>query len=502
LSWINFGAVAPRTGDSPRREVIVRDTFFDEGGWIGITAYGHRWGAPVDPIDLIYITGLKMNVSNLGTAGHQFFDARNVLIENSHYGWSKNTGAAIDIYRSTHAILDRLTCIAEADRIRVDDRTERLTVINSEYDGLDSQAQTTTEMQTAPEDDPVQYVRQRFLSVLGKQPEPAAHFYWSDLLIRCGNDNKCLNQQRAALTEYLESNPQTDFAISGNAVDENGDPVSDATITLSGSQSVVALTDALGNFHISNLPTTGTYTVTASKRHYTFTSSGQTFIRPTRDVQVLFDASLNHYTISGRIAKSDGTAVPGVVVQLVQLQTASVTTDANGIFSFANLPAGLNYTIVPVVKDFFLFAPLNTVFTDLAADGKADFTARLRPELLTIQGSEIGLVFDSVSFVTQPLGIFEPMDFSDDGLARLIVFAKNIEQINSPSEIVLTAEDPDHLVYPLPVEYIGNVTGQSWLKQINVRVSPNLGQGRCVKLWLSVGDLQSNPARVCFNASR
>src|SRR6185312_3846801 len=114
-------------------------------------------------------------------AGHHFFDVRNVLIENSHYGWSKNTISAIDLYHATHAILDRLTCIEKADRIRVDDRTERLTVINSVYGGLDSQAQTTTEMQTAPEDDPVQYVRQQFLSLTGKQPEPAAHFYWSDL---------------------------------------------------------------------------------------------------------------------------------------------------------------------------------------------------------------------------------------------------------------------------------------------------------------------------------
>jgi hypothetical protein len=178
LSWINFGAVAPRTPDSPRREVVVRDTFFDEGGWIGITALPHLSGTPVDPIDLIYISGLKMNVSNLGTAGHLFFDVRNVLVENSHYGWSKNTGAAIDLYRSTHAILDRLTCIEEADRIRVDDRTERLTVINSVYGGFDSQAQTTTELQTAPEDDPVQYVRERYVSVLGRQPE-AAHLVYA-----------------------------------------------------------------------------------------------------------------------------------------------------------------------------------------------------------------------------------------------------------------------------------------------------------------------------------
>jgi hypothetical protein len=118
-----------------------------------------------------------------------------------------------------------------------DDRTERLTVINSEYREIESKAQTTTEMQTEPEDDPVQYVRQQFLSILGRQPDPAAHFYWSDLLIRCGGNSDCLNQQRAALTEYLESGPQPQFSISGNVLDENGNPLPAATITLTGSQS-------------------------------------------------------------------------------------------------------------------------------------------------------------------------------------------------------------------------------------------------------------------------
>ena len=503
ISWINFGSVAPRTPESSRREVVVRDTFLDEGGWIGITAFPHLWGTPADPFDLIYISGLKMNVSNLGTAGHQFYDVKNVLIENSHYGWSHNTGAAIDIIRSTHAILDGLTCIAEADRIRADDRTERLTVINSVYREVASLAQTTTELQTEPEDDPVQYVRQQFLSILGRQPEPAAHFYWSDLLIRCGSNNDCLNQQRAALTEYLESNPQTNFSISGNVLDENSDPLPGATITLSGSQSAVALTDALGNFRFSNLPTAGTYTVTAGKRHYTFTNASKTFVRPPSNVEALFDASLQRHTISGQIVKNDGiTGMSGVTVNLVQLQAVSTTTDANGNYSFPNLPAGQNYMVVPLVKDFLVFTPVSKVINDLSASASVNFIVRLRPELITLDHSDVALVFDSVSFVTQPFSIFQPMDFADDGMARVVVFAKNLERANSVSEITVYAEDANHLVYPLPVEFIGNVAGQSWFKQVNIRLLPNIGGGKCFKLRLYYDSLESNPARVCFSPTR
>jgi hypothetical protein len=63
---------------------------------------------------------------------------------------------------------------------------------------------------------------------------------------------------------------------------------------------------------------------------------------------------------------------------------------------------------------------------------------------------------------------------------------------------MLTAEDSNHLVYPLPVEFVGNVSGQSWLKQFNIRLLPNIGQGKCFKLRLFVDNLQSNPAKVCF----
>jgi hypothetical protein len=498
ISWINFGSIAPRTPESPRREVVVKDTFMDEGGWVGITAFPHLWGNPADPFDLVYISGLKMNVSNMATAGHQFFDVRNVLIENSHYGWSKNAFAAIDVFRSNHVILDRLTCIAHADKIRARD-TERLTILNSVYGGIvDSKALTITEMETAPEDDPVQYVRQQFLSVLGRQPDPAAHFHWSDVLIRCGNDNACLNQQREALSDYLESNPQPDLSISGNVVDENGDPLSGATIALSGSQAAVATTDELGNYRFSSLPTTGTYTITASKRHYSIANASKTFVRPAANVELDFNATLNRHTISGRILKVDGSSFAGVTVNLIHSQTISTTTNLNGFYSFPNLPAGEHYTINPVSKDNFLYAPAHAAFDDLSANATFNFSARLRPKLITIPNTDLALVLDSVSFITQPFSIEHPLNFGNYGMARAIIFADNIQYVWNTSMAVVTAEDSDHVIQSIPVEFQGNVVGQPWLKQLNVKLSPDLGHGKCVKLKVTVDGIESSSARLCF----
>ena len=319
LSWIDIGNAAPPTPDSPRREFVVRDTFLDEGGWVGISAFPRRWGPP-ERIDLVYISGLKMNVANMGTAGHLLYDIENLLIEKSHYGWSHNAYAAIDIHRTGNAILDKLTCIDHADRIMADEATGRLTVINSQYDELDSLAQVTTVLNTAPENDPVQYVRQQFVSALGRQPDPAAHFYWSDILISCGEDSNCLNEKRSELTGYLNTNPQPNFSFTGTVLDENGGPLGGVDVNLSGSQSVATITDAQGSFQFSNLPTSGAYTLAVSKQHYTFTPSSQTFMRPANNVAVSFNGRLNRYSISGQITRANGTAIGGVTVQLANQQ--------------------------------------------------------------------------------------------------------------------------------------------------------------------------------------
>ena len=659
LSWIGIENAAPASTESPRREVIVRDTFLDEGGWVGISVMPNRWAQPPPPIDLIYISGLKMNVCNMNMTGHLIYDVRNVLIENSHYGWSHNAYSAIDLNRVENAILDKLTLIDHADRIRTDDRTGRIAVINSVYTALDSLADKITVLETSPEQDPVQYVRQRFVTALGRQPDPAAHFYWSDLLIRCENNNDCLNEKRSALSEYLSKQPQENFSIAGTVTDENGDPLggaaisltgsqsfnvltdtqgsfrfsglptsgsytvavnkrhynfaaanrnlvhpaadanivfqarlnrhsiggritredgrgmsgvvvqlaesptttatsdsdgfysfpelaagenytvvpslddfvfapgnktfddlsenrvinfignrtifslagsvtdengdalSNVTVSLGGSQSTSAMTDSQGKFQFSGLPTSGSYTVEVNKRHYTFATNRQTFVRPIDHVAVVFNARLNRHTIAGRLTRSDGSGIGGVVVQLA---TATVTTDANGFYSFTELTAGGSYSIVPASNDF-VFTPVHTVFDDLSSDAAANFVGKLQPELLMTDGSQLAVALDSVSFIAQPFPFFNSL-FSTDGFIRVTIFAKNVEPVSGPSQVSVVATDEEGQTQPVQVEFIGEIPGQSWLKQINLKL-PNSLNGKCFQLRLTVSHINSNDARIC-----
>lgn len=660
FSWINIARAADPTPEFPRREFIVRDLFLDEGGWIGITSTPHRWGIPLPLIDLVYITGLKMNVSNFNTFGHAFFDVRDVMIENSQYGWSLNASAAIELDRVENAIYDKLTCVADATRLHTDNLTQRLTVINSQYLQLDSEAQTTTVMQTAPEDDPVQFVRKRFSDVLGKAPDPAGHFYWSDLLIRCGEEHECLDQVRSQLSQYLASNPPSTFTLSGRVLAEGGQPLSGVLVQLSGSHNASMQSDSQGNFRFRSLPTSGSYTITVSKTHFGFAPPTQTVLNPVNDQNVVFNGSwnrhtiggrivteagkplsgvtlsldqpastvttdqdgrysfsdlsegndylvvptkadfvfrpayksfgdlssdqsadfvaisaVNYYKISGRIVTDAGQGLPGVTVKLGQSATVvtdgegnysfadlverkdytitptladfaftpashtfynlsanqtanfvarslfrtisgrivtadgvglpginvvlgqseqTVTTDSDGAFRFANLPDGNSYTVTPASLEFG-FTPASRTFENLSADQTAEFVGKPLPKILTVADTDVALALESVMFMAQPFSLTTDLGFSLDRLTRIMVFATNLD-VSNVSQVTATVEDESGRTYPVPIEYIGGVPGQGWLKQLNLELTHDIPSGAELKLRISTAEGSSNLTRL------
>ena len=286
ISWINIGNAAPPTNTSPRREVVLRNVFLDEGGYWGFTSLPYRNLPPSAPIDLIYVTGLVMNVSNFDQFGHNLYDARRVLIEKSRYGYSQNAMAAIALRNIGNAILDKLECVADADHIFADHDTGTLTVINSIFAQLDSTAQNTITINTpTDDDDPVQYVRKRFADAVGREPDAAAHFYWSNRLLQCSNDTACKDAVKQSLNSYLSTSPAPTFNLSGHMTDDKGASVAGATVTLtsSQSQSVTTTADANGDYVFMNLPTSGDYSITATRNDFPFRFTTPTIVTPNGD---------------------------------------------------------------------------------------------------------------------------------------------------------------------------------------------------------------------------
>ena len=374
ISWVNIGNAAAVTNHSPRREAIIRDTFLDEGGFWGLSSLPYRYTPPSAPIDLIYITGLQMNVSNFGQYGHLFYDAQRVFIENSRYGWSHNAAGAIALANVRAAILDKLTCEANADHIVADALTGELTVINSTYEQLDSLAQITNTINSTDEDDPVQYVRNQFETVLGREPDPAAHYYWSDLLIHCFDNSACVNSNKAALNDYLSKQPSAKFAITGRIVDQKSAPATGVKVTLSGSQAVSTTTDADGNYDFTNLPTSGRYVITPSKTGFVFNAPSATFITPAGDQTANFTAVPTHM-ITG-VVKAGATPVAGVTIAVSGSTTATAVTDGTGVYS-VELGAGGNYVLTPT-KPHYRFNPVTKSISDFQADTQVDFAATVK----------------------------------------------------------------------------------------------------------------------------
>jgi hypothetical protein len=373
ISWINIGNAAQTTNLSPRREVVLRNVFLDEGAFWGLSCQPYRFTPASAPIDLIYVSNLEMNVSNFGVFGHQLYNADHVFVEKSRYGWSHNAAAAIALNNIGSAILDRLTLEASADHIFADANTRELTVINSSNVNLLSSAQSTITINTTAEADPVQYVRSRFVDVLGREPDPAAHFYWSDLLIHCLEDSVCQDSAKQTLNDYLSGSPSQTFSISGRITNvEDNASLAGVRVTLSGSQSVATSTDSSGNYVFTNLPTSGRYVVTATSDDYDFESA--TFVTPGGDQTANFTAKPKTYLVKGTV-RSAGISLPGVVVALSGFSLGTTVTDSAGEYSF-ELLQGKDYALTPA-KPNYTFGPVSTSINDLHANTQIDFTAAL-----------------------------------------------------------------------------------------------------------------------------
>ncbi|MFY9622293.1 MAG: carboxypeptidase regulatory-like domain-containing protein [Pyrinomonadaceae bacterium] len=375
ISWINAGNAAAVTSDSPRREIVLDRVFMDEGQLFGLSVMPYRYSPPSAPIDLLYMNRLRMNVSNLGgNMGNLVYYPKAVLIESSRYQWSHNTFAAISLYGVNRAIIARAECVDSAHTIRADSATGSLTVIDSIYQNLFSDAQVTSVINTqSPEEDPVQYVREQFTSIPGRAPDAAAHYYWSDLLLQCGEDANCVTNRRELLQQYLDSSPNPNFKLEGRVMSDVNAPVAGALVTLSGSQSVTALTDAQGHYSFSNLPTSGNYTVSAAKTQYNFGNSTIAINTPAGDQTVDFVGVVDRYTISGRIADASGQGLADATVSLTGVLNAEAQTDANGNYSFSGVPADADYNIIPS-KFAYVFDPGTGTIDDLSADATANFT--------------------------------------------------------------------------------------------------------------------------------
>lgn len=124
------------------------------------------------------------------------------------------------------------------------------------------------------------------------------------------------------------------------------------------------------------------------------------------------------------------------------------------------------------------------------------------PKLMTEENSERAIALDSVTWM-RLFPVIAPHSFSPDGRARITLLASNINLSSTETSSVVTAqaEDAQHKVYPLAVEYVGKVPGFDWVTQIIVKPPDDFVDGGDVWLNVSVRGVSSNKALINIKSS-
>jgi hypothetical protein len=148
----------------------------------------------------------------------------------------------------------------------------------------------------------------------------------------------------------------------------------------------------------------------------------------------------------------------------------------------------------------FLNQPIGVTFADPNAVGTIIDDDSLR--LLTEAGSQSALSFESVFFVRDPFTVVNTQNLSADQRARIILFATGVKLAPGEDATAVTAHatDPNLLVYPMPVEFVGPVPSFPWLTQVVVKLPDGVADKPSALVNITVHGVDSNKVLVRFKS--
>ena len=128
------------------------------------------------------------------------------------------------------------------------------------------------------------------------------------------------------------------------------------------------------------------------------------------------------------------------------------------------------------------------------ASGKVAST----PILLTRTNSTRALAVESVTLVAEPFASVANLPFSADTRTRVMLFANTLSLLpgETAADVTAAAEDANHIIYPLSVEYVGSVSGATGVTAVTVRLDDNLGDVGDVLVGITLHGATSNRVRV------
>src|ERR1044072_2863981 len=126
-----------------------------------------------------------------------------------------------------------------------------------------------------------------------------------------------------------------------------------------------------------------------------------------------------------------------------------------------------------------------------------------KPVLLSQAASTRAIALESVTFRAEPFSPTTSPAFSSDTRTRICIFAMDLELLPGEGANAFTSDvqDASGKLYPLRVEFIGQVPGFPGITMIVVRLADDLGDVGDVLLRLNLHGMSSNRLRVAIGHS-
>jgi hypothetical protein len=124
------------------------------------------------------------------------------------------------------------------------------------------------------------------------------------------------------------------------------------------------------------------------------------------------------------------------------------------------------------------------------------------PTLLTQTNSTRAIAVDSVTLVAEPFAPTSPLPVNSNTRTRVILFANNLSLVagETIADVTASAEDANHINYPLTVEYIGNLTDATGvatgIRAVIVRLHDDLVDNGDVLVGITYHGTTSNRVRI------
>jgi hypothetical protein len=184
-----------------------------------------------------------------------------------------------------------------------------------------------------------------------------------DVLVRIGYKGRTSNRVRIAIghigggpPDDPGSKPTSPYLIRGT-VNAESSVLPDTALTLVGNGSTfITTSNNKGEYLIATVG--GDYILFPAKIFYDFSPASQTFINLSGALDgVNFSATRQTRTVAGVVRDESGGPIPNAEIILTgtNIGARTATTDVNGSFAFADVPAGFAYTVTPTDNKIFTF---------------------------------------------------------------------------------------------------------------------------------------------------